>query len=48
MNSASLIRKRVRRRQARSAVGQLAARLGSLVVRRQAAPLIPLAPFDDL
>lgn len=48
MNSASLLRKRMRRRQARSAVAQLAARLGSLIACRRPQDLIPLAPFDDL
>ncbi len=47
LNFASLIHKRVRRQQARSSVGQLAARLGSLV-RRRHVPMIPLAPYDDL
>ncbi len=48
MNSASLIRKRMRRRQARSVLAQIAARLGPLVARRQPQALIPLVPFDDL
>jgi hypothetical protein len=48
MTSARLIRKRLRRRQARSTVAHLAARLGSLVARRRPQNLIPLAPFDEL